>query len=764
MISNPRQLRPGELLKLLNSTPLGEVIGERQLLRHRNQAGYRIGDGRTVDLFRYVAWLAAERHGRLAKAKDGLAVQDAYEAQKERSRARSRKQSESVREIGDLPAVVDPARKALCRDNFRLFCEIYFPARFGLAWSPDHLRVIARIEEKVRNGGLVAIAMPRGSGKTSLAEVAVLWATMFGHRHFVVLIGADKEHAQANLEALQAELQSNELLRADFPEVCYPIEKLEGITQRARSQLYKGQQTHVRFGKGWIVLPTIAGSAASGNIIRVVGITGSIRGMKFTRPDGKSVRPDFVVPDDVQTDASARSPTTVKKTIRVLNGAVLGLAGPGTKISGVMPCTVIVPDDQADQMLDRKRHSDWQGERCKALYAFPERMDLWEQYWEIRAAHLEAGGDGSQGTEFYRENRDEMDRGAEVAWPQRFNPDELSGLQNALNYFFADRFAFYAERQNEPLREEAADSIELKPVDVAARTNGYERRQVPDDCPYVTLGIDVHGELLYYSVCAWEPNFTGYVLDYGTYPEQNRPSFTLRDAKVTLMSTLPEFRTREERVGEGVRRLIDKLCTTKYTRESSGLAAPVNRGLVDRGYLKDVIYRVIQSSAHAGVIMPSKGFGILAKDIPFSERKRAKGERVGPEWKIPNVAKTRAGQYVQVDTNHWKSFLFDRLQVGIDGRTALTLWGEPGDRPLHLHFAEHLTSEYYVEVTAKGRTIKEWHEKANRDNHWLDTIIMNYIAASMLGVQMLGVELDAPRKRTRRRFSAEDAQNIKRVF
>ena len=29
------------LTRMLNSTPLGEVISERQLRRHRNRAGYR---------------------------------------------------------------------------------------------------------------------------------------------------------------------------------------------------------------------------------------------------------------------------------------------------------------------------------------------------------------------------------------------------------------------------------------------------------------------------------------------------------------------------------------------------------------------------------------------------------------------------------------------------------------------------------------------------------------------------------------------------
>ncbi len=56
MAIDPRRLKPTQLVQLLNSTPAGEVINERQLYRHRARAGLRIGDGRTIDLLRYVAW------------------------------------------------------------------------------------------------------------------------------------------------------------------------------------------------------------------------------------------------------------------------------------------------------------------------------------------------------------------------------------------------------------------------------------------------------------------------------------------------------------------------------------------------------------------------------------------------------------------------------------------------------------------------------------------------------------------------------------
>ncbi len=70
MATDPRKMRPGELCRLLNSTPLGEVINEQQLRRHRNRAGMRIGDGKHVDLVRYVAWLVQLRHAPKSKSDD----------------------------------------------------------------------------------------------------------------------------------------------------------------------------------------------------------------------------------------------------------------------------------------------------------------------------------------------------------------------------------------------------------------------------------------------------------------------------------------------------------------------------------------------------------------------------------------------------------------------------------------------------------------------------------------------------------------------
>ena len=58
-MKNPLKIPPGQLTPLLNSTPLGQVLGVSQLGRNLQQVGYRIAgdrDAKTVNLFKLAAW------------------------------------------------------------------------------------------------------------------------------------------------------------------------------------------------------------------------------------------------------------------------------------------------------------------------------------------------------------------------------------------------------------------------------------------------------------------------------------------------------------------------------------------------------------------------------------------------------------------------------------------------------------------------------------------------------------------------------------
>lgn len=732
---DPRALKPSETCRLLNSTPLGEVISERQLHRHRTRAGFRIGDGRTVDLLRYVAWLVTTRHAPKPEPRDDELT--GYDAVRERARERNKALSLSGRNIGDLPPVGDPERKQRCTASFKAFCDAYFPQTFHLPWSDDHLKVIAKLETAVLEGGLFAMAMPRGSGKTTLCEVACLWAILIGARPFVCLIGSDEEHAASMLESIKSELENNDLLLDDFPEVCYPIRCLEGIYQRASGQLYQGEPTHIGWTAKEIVLPTIEGSAASGAIIAVAGITGRIRGMKRKRPDGKSVRPSLVLIDDPQTDESARSPSQCAARERVLAGAILGLAGPGQKIAGLMTVTVVRPDDLADRILDRDKHPQWQGERTRMVYAFPENEALWAKYAEVRADGLRADRGIAEATTFYERNREAMDAGASVAWPARFNHDERSAIQHAMNLKLQDEAAFWAEYQNDPLPEVDADDDLLTAEQIAAKTNGMPRRVVPISCTRATAFIDVQGKLLFWLVVGWEDDFTGYVLDYGAWPDPKQPYFTLRDARRTLLTEFPRA-GQEGAIYSGLEALAGELLGRAWQRDD-GTDVRVERCLIDAnwGQSSDVVYQFCRQSSFGGIVMPSHGRYVGASSIPFSDYKRKRGERLGLNWRVPLVTGKRAIRHVVYDTNYWKSFVHARLAVPMGDPGCLSLFGRDAAR--HRLLADHLTSEYRVKTEGRGRTVDEWKLRvAGLDNHWLDCLVGAAVAASMQGAVLFG--------------------------
>ena len=170
---NPSNMRVVDVARLLNSTSFGFVLAQARLYREFNRVGFRIGSSenpRNINLLKYIAWMFDRKH-----TPEETSGARSYEDRRNAERDRQAEQSLAGRDIGQLPEVVNPDRKAACERNFQLFCESYFPETYSLAWSPDHLKVIEKIETAVLRGGLFALALPRGSGKTTITESASLW-------------------------------------------------------------------------------------------------------------------------------------------------------------------------------------------------------------------------------------------------------------------------------------------------------------------------------------------------------------------------------------------------------------------------------------------------------------------------------------------------------------------------------------------------------------------------------------------------------------
>jgi len=680
------------------------------------------------------------------------AAKSRYEKQKQQGGSWSRRLAAAGRDIGSIPPPKDKKRLQDCRENFRLFCETYGAEAFPIAWSPDHLAAISKIEAAVLRGELFAFAMPRGSGKTTLCEWSCIWAMLYGHRPFVMLIGSDQAIACQMLDSIKTNLEQNDLLLEDFPAACFPIRAMEGITRRAQGQTCEGEPTHIEWTADQITLPWIGKAPSSGAAVRVAGITGRIRGIRHTRPDGATVRPSLVLIDDPQTDESSASPAQVATRERILSGAILGLAGPGAKISGLATITVIRPDDLADRLLDRAKHPAWQGERTRLVYDWPTAEDLWSQYAELRREGQRNGTGTSAAHEHYRANQAAMDAGSRVAWPERRNEDELSAIQHAWNLRI-DRgeSAFLAEYQNQPIADDIA-SDKLDKRSLALRATTLERGKIPLDHQTLTAFVDVQEKLLFWLVASWNQSFGGHVVAYGCYPDQASTFFEAKHAKRTLAQAANGAGF-EAALSAGLEQVAKLLLGRDWTRED-GAAMRISQLLIDAnwGQSTGTVRTFCRRTPFAGAILPSHGKGIGASSQPIGEKK-GRGDRIGLNWKVGQISEGQRS--VLYDTNYFKTFVAARLRLAMGDPESIAF--HAGDHDL---LFEHLTSEYPVRTEARGRVVDEW-KMAGRDNHWLDCLVGSAVAASIAGVHPIATEAGG---RQRRKVSIPAGPDGKRVI
>lgn len=676
-----------------------------------------------------------------------------YQKHREAMAERSRSKSRSGRDIGEPPKCANPERRYRCERDFRAFCETYFADTFVIAWSGDHLEVIATIERVVLEGGKFALAMPRGSGKTSLVIAAVLWAVLYGHRRFVAAIAATGDDATKMIDTIKAVIETEMLIAEDFPEVAFPILALEGINQRAAGQLCQGRQTRIKWTGSELVFPDVVGSKCAGSVVRCAGITGAIRGMQRRAPDGSTIRPDLALCDDPQTDDSAHSLAECNRRERVIKGAIGRLAGPKQTIAVLIPCTVIVPDDLAARLLDSSKNAEYQGRRYQLLRSMPKNIDLWKQYRELRGESLREYGDIRQATDFYRDNREAMDEGADPSWPERFEQQHISAIQYAMDIWAEDEEVFAAEFQNDPIVRELEGVVSLKAEAVAERINGIPRGTVPEWCEYLTGFVDVQQDSLWWLVSGWSDTMRGAVVDYGIWPEQGREYILLADTRRTLRDHY-RIASIENAILEGLIELQSRLLDREWPKQS-GAGLRLEQLLVDANWQEstDIVYQVARTHS-GGRVVPWHGRYIGAASVPIEAWRKESGDREGPGWRV-SLGRRRQ-RHIVADVNHWKSFLSKRLTGPVDP-FGVSL---PGDRSAeHRMLADHFAAEYGVEVEGRGRRLLEWKLRPGRDNHLWDGLIGSAVAASIAGGQVPGQH---KRRRYARKMSAAELREQRR--
>lgn len=142
---------------------------------------------------------------------------------------------------------------------------------------------------------------PRNSGKTTwLFTLLPLWAAAHGHLKFIAAFSDSANQASTHLQTFKHELDNNELIRRDFPELCQPM--MGGNVKRYVSQSQEMIQQ------------------ANGFSFSAKGVDSKSLGLKIG-----STRPDLLLLDDVEPGESNYSLHEAEKRKRTILDSIFYL-------------------------------------------------------------------------------------------------------------------------------------------------------------------------------------------------------------------------------------------------------------------------------------------------------------------------------------------------------------------------------------------------------------------------------------------------------
>lgn len=612
----------------------------------------------------------------------------------------------------------DPARREKALADPRTFAETYFADRFYMSNAKHHNEMIDSICHVAQFGGDQAISAPRGEGKTTVATVMMIYAILKGWVKFPIVIAQTGPHAERIFKDIKFQFEANEILGDDFPEISDPVKALEGAPQRANMQKHNGKFTRIAWKQNSVTFPDIEGSQYGGVSMAYFGLDAAIRGLIV---NGK--RPDFVLIDDPETRESAASPHQIATRSQSIDRDIAGLAGPTRRISRVMLCTIQNRFCLAYQYTDPKQKSSWTGKRFKMLDTFPSNTEMWQDYVDQRQqCQREGDKEARAATQFYIDNRKEMDQGASVSNPMRYDKTELldgwkvevSALQHCYNIISDYGMeSFLSECQNDPSEEAGPEGTGLTSAIVSSRMSGLDRGEFHRDHQVVTVGIDLGKYMCHWVMVGWQQGCVGNVIDYGIVEVPGVGTNTAAQAsEIALFNALMQWRSELMDVKHG----IDMV-------------------LVDSGDFTKTTYRFVREVG-GKPFMVCKGISSRA----FNPGKQTKDRIPGENWFASFQQKDGVWLYM-LDTDYWKQFVHERFLTPTFNEAqhympaSLSIFSAE-DRRTHLSYSHHIVAEERREEFVPGKGLRRFWHRINRNNHFLDATYMACAAARMKGIEM----------------------------
>jgi phage terminase large subunit GpA-like protein len=263
----------------------------------------------------------------------------------------------------------------------------------------------------------------------------------------------------------------------------------------------------------------------------------------------------------------------------------------------------------------------------------------------------------------------------------------------------------------------------LEVNELAARMLELPRGIAPADATVVTVGLDLGKYLCHWAAVAWSGGACGHVLDYGRHEVAS-------DALGVEQALLVALRELKEQFTEG---------WPGGTAEGEKLLP--QQVWVDSGYMAPVVYAFCRESGER--FRPAVGRGAAQQYArQYYHRPTQTGSVVRWIGDGQHASFLPAEQLLllEVDSDHWKSFVHQRLTTPLGKAGAMTLFKALPQE--HLSLAKHLTAEQKTEEFVAGRGVVVRWERLRRQNHWLDCLYNACAAAHACGVRL--VQAQAP--------------------
>lgn len=354
----------------------------------------------------------------------------------------------------DRDGTEDQIRQAIdyrCETDLRFFTEIWFPhyAKFPFNdFHHDFFKARAKAERAIR----AAWASPRGSAKSTVVTlVKPLHDVCYDLEQFILIISSTDDLAVGKLKDIRDEVLTNDRLASAY-----------GLHFETRKPGAEQFDIYSNRGSCYFV------ARGAGSQIR-----GIRKGPK---------RPTKVILDDLEHSERVYSPVQRDKLEAYFKEDVGKVGDEETNIELVG--TVLHRQSLLSQLL---QNPAYRSKKYQSIVQWPDRMDLWNE-WERLAMNLGDENRLDTADAFYYKNKEAMDEGAKVMWPEK----------EPLLHLFKEKLeigrrAFFKEKQNEPLG--ADDRVFERILWYRETPEGIEIKETGEKIPWTHLKHSAYGAL-----------------------------------------------------------------------------------------------------------------------------------------------------------------------------------------------------------------------------------------------------------------------------